>query len=183
MTNLAKRRRGFRNWRSVVVMTILLTAIAFMGHGYAIAGDLKEDMKHLKSNFLVKAQEVDTLKGDNETLKDKLARSATYQTPESVKSVSRYYINKYFSGQAPRVTTVMTCESGLDNRRDHTNKDGSIDGGLYQIHDEPAHRKNIARMFPGVPFEVVVHDFDMSSKYAKWLWDRSPRNWVCDQLI
>jgi len=132
--------------------------------------------------YIASAAQTNNLTAQNEALKDKLARSATYQTPEDVKALSRWYIQKYFGTDAEIVERVMICESGLDPRRVHTNQDGSTDSGLYQIHDEPTHRKNIEKMY-GMPFELAVYDLEVSSKYSKFLWDRSPRNWVCYSII
>lgn len=151
-------------------------------HGYAIAGKLEDQISNVQNKLDFKVQEARALAKNNETLKDKLDRAATYQTPEEVRTVSKYYMDKYFGKDAPEVEKVMDCESGWDNRRDHKNKDGSLDMGLYQIHDEPTHRANMQKMY-GVSLEIGAHDFDISSKYAKFLWDRNKNNWVCYQLF
>lgn len=170
-------------WRSGWILTwVLLLTVTLVGFLAQRGNNLEQDAYRFRKELSVKTLYAKEVSDTNQKLKEKLERSASYQTDPAVKKVSEFYIDKYFGAEAETVKKVMTCESGLDNRREHINDDGSKDMGLYQIHDEPTHRKNIQKMF-GVSIEVAAYDFEMSSKYAKFLWDRSPNNWVCYGLI
>ena len=157
--------------RSIISLLILMALIV----GFGRLGKLLE----IKT---VEAAQLPELKEENQLLKDKLETSSKIETPEKIKQVARVYLKKYFGKEAGIVEQVMTCESGLNNLSTHINKDGSKDMGLYQIHDEPVHRNNFQKMY-GVALEIGAYDFELASKYAKFLWDRSPRNWVCFRLV
>lgn len=176
-----------RNWphiRLVVAMLFLICLLAGVGYWSKVqANNQEEDRVRPVQAELIKAQQSASESAQlAQDLKDKLERSASYQTDEKVKALSRFYIKKYFNKDAERVEKVMNCESGLDPKRVHINKDKSTDSGLYQIHDEPTHRKNIEKMY-GMPFELAVHDLEVSSKYAAFLWNRNRNNWVCNRLV
>ena len=160
---------------TIMLFLVIITIICIIGRLSRL-----NELQGFRLNYL--EPKVTVLASENDLLKDKLARAATYQTDPAVKKVSEYYIDKYFGKDAEIVKKVMTCESGLDNRRIHVNKDSSKDLGLYQIHDEPTHRRNIQKMY-NVSLEIGSHDFEISSKYAKFLWDRNRYNWVCYRLI
>lgn len=179
LNNMTKHQKQHR--MTVLTMLFILTLIFCSGMVYRQHQIAWTVMALEAGQSAQLKQDKGELQGENEALKEKLERSATYQTPEDVKKLSQYYIEKYFGKDAARVEVVMNCESGLDPRRVHINKDKSTDSGLYQIHDEATHRKNIEKMY-GMPFELAVYDLDVSSKYAKFLWDRSPNNWVCNRL-
>ena len=178
------RRHEARYKGSVIIMLILIALIATFCRitkvqAEDVAGIKVQAIKEVQATVLDKNEQ---LVRDNQALKNKLEASAKIETSEKTKEVSLYYIRKYFGKEADIVIKVMTCESHLNNLATHTNKDGSEDMGLYQIHDEPTHRNNFQKMY-GVSLKVGAYDFDLASKYAKFLWDRSPRNWVCYQLI
>lgn len=173
------------NWKieflKALLILVILPAIPFAGIKQlqikiAQAEELKVQVQILESSSSA------TLK-ENEALKEKLAASVKVQAPENIKALSRYYIKKYFGKDAAKVEKVMICESGLSNQTIHVNRPGlGADYGLYQINDK-WHKERFEKMY-NVPFEIGSHDWDLSSKYAKYLYDHSGLNpWVCSKLV
>lgn len=127
---------------------------------------------------------VGDLSEENTALREKLEASSKIATPAEVKKLSEYYIRKYFGADADRVIKVMTCESNLNNLAVHVNKEGlGKDLGLYQLNDR-WHKARFEKMY-GIPFEVGALDFDISSRYAKFMFDNSKNlsAWVCSRIV
>lgn len=179
------RQTNWAHIRLVASMLIILFIIAGFGYWSKVeANNQEEDRVKPVVEELIKAQQTASESAQlAQDLKDKLERSATYQTPENVKELSRVYLRKYFGKDATTMEKVVMCESGLDPRRSHTNKPGlGADFGLYQINDK-WHKDRFEKMY-GVPFEVGVYDLDLSSKYAKFLFDHNRYDsWVCADIL
>lgn len=127
-------------------------------------------------------QIISKLSTNNQDLKNKLARSFTFNTPENVKALTRFYIQKYFGKDAQVAEKVFTCESGLNPQSLNTkNSNGSVDRGIPQINS--VHAKEFERMY-GISYAIGAHDTDLSIRYAKYLFDHqgfSP--WVCYRIV
>lgn len=178
-------RRKFRSKNAIYFIAYILILGIFVIWG----------AKHIKNNWIISASEQDLIKvraaiaplqelqEENAALKEKLDWSAKVAAPENIRELSKFYIHKYFGNDADRVIKVMTCESGLSNTAVHTNKPGlGADYGLYQLNDK-WHRARFEKMF-GVKFEVGALDFDLASRYAKFMFDNSKglSPWVCNRI-
>lgn len=135
----------------------------------------------------VQAQQLQTqtteLITDNEALKDQLAVSSKIQTSEEVKTISRYYIHKYFPESSwTKVEKIMTCESNLNPLATNwKNSNKTVDRGLYMINS--VHKAQF-KAVTGIDYEVGAYSWDASSKFAKWLYDNQGLNpWVCSKLV
>lgn len=175
-----------RYWGSVwliLALTAVVVGLILLGkHDAEVRASGVIQAAQSKADVL--AYKADKIQASNDELKAALARSLTFNTPENIKELSKYYIEKYFGQDAPEVEKIMTCESGLSNQTIHINKPGSgSDYGLYQLNDI-YQKARFEKMFPGVKFEVGAMDWDMSSRYAKWLWDHSGSSqWICSQIV
>ena len=77
-------------------------------------------------------------------------------------------VDKYFGDNAYTALRVAHCESRLDQSKIHTNTDGSLDVGLFQINQKWHERRGNA------------YDLDENVRIAKEIYDEQGWNpWVC----
>ena len=104
------------------------------------------------------------------------------QVPEGAKQYVISLIDRVFGSEAEKAKSVSKCESGFSPFNKHVNKDGSVDGGVFQINNK-WHKARFENMF-GVPFEIGVYVPELNVQYAKFLWDHSgPNPWVCSRIV
>lgn len=119
----------------------------------------------------------------NQNLKDKLEGKYKAVAPENIKELVRFYIRKNFpESEWATAEKVAFCESGMSPvSLNDKNTNGSADRGVWQINS--VHAKRFEKMY-GIKWEVGAHDIEMSTKYARFLWDHSRWNpWVCYRIV
>jgi hypothetical protein len=164
------RRHSPRYWGTVITLILFILPLVYMGY---------QSQHNLNALAQEKNEIIEKKETENLLFKEKLEASVKMNTPENIKELSRFYIKKYFGKDADKVEKVMNCESGLSNQTINTK---SGDYGLYQI-NKYWHKERFEKMY-GVKFEVGVHDWDLSSKYAKFLYDSSGLGpWVCARIV
>jgi len=115
----------------------------------------------------------------NQILQDRLDHKTGTVASETIKQLSIYYIHKYFpEDQWEMAEKIARCESGLSNMAvNDRNTNGSTDRGLWQINS--VHADRFEKMY-GVKWEVGAHDFELSTRYAKFLYDHQGfQPWYC----
>src|SRR3990167_6448466 len=105
------KNTNYGHIRLVIAMVMLTFLIAGVGYWSKVqANNQEEDRVKPVQEELTKAQQQASESAQlAQELAEKLERSATYQTPEKVKELSRYYISKYFGKDSERVEVVMNC--------------------------------------------------------------------------
>ena len=138
----------------------------------------------LDSKYISKQMELnERLIRENQELRDKLNSSKDIETPETTKKLMQFYIQKYFpKNEWEKATKISTCESNMNPQTINTkNRNGTVDRGAWQINT--VHKERFSKMY-GIDWEVGAHDPDLSTKYAKFLYDNSKWDlWVCSRII
>lgn len=114
------------------------------------------------------------------TVKPKVVRQPPRAAPRTTPIASgsaEAAIRKWFPDVYEKATRVARCESGLNPRATHTNRDGSTDHGTFQINS--VHKKNFTAV-TGQPFFDGVYSPDYNAQYARNLFNSSGwRPWAC----
>lgn len=182
-SKIMPKQYKFRAKWSVITILIIFGVLTFLGYQYGIKAEKASQLDYFKSQVEKKDSKLEELIRENEDLRNKINASAKIETKETTKKLSRYYIEKYFGNVATKIEKVMTCESNLNNQLIHVNKPGlGVDRGIYQLNDK-WHKDRFEKMF-NIQFEIGAHDFQLSTLYAKYLYEHSGLNpWVCSKLV
>ncbi len=176
-----KKQHGYRSafWILVVAFSLaficpVIKDISIVQPAIASATDSMQEYKNYQ---------VSSLEEENELLREKLDRSLKSVTSETTKSLAKFYIHKYFpQSEWANAEKISYCESGMNPMSlNEKNKNGSVDRGMFQINS--VHAKRFESMY-GVNWTIGAHDLDLSTKYAKFLYDHSGWNpWVCSKVV
>jgi len=164
----------------IIFLTFIFLVISLKVQDIGISLAIAE----LDSKYISKQMELnEKLIRENAELRDKLENSNKIETPETTKKLMQFYIQKYFpESEWEKATKISTCESNMNPQTINTkNRNGTVDRGAWQINT--VHKERFSKMY-GIDWEVGAHDPDLSTKYAKFLYDNSGFNpWICSKLI
>lgn len=177
------RKRKFRaTWPLMIIITFM-AIVSFCGYKSRVADVFAQEAVASEKISNYANYHASNLAEENQLLREKLERSAKTAAPETTKALVRFYIHKYFpQSEWANAEKVTTCESGMNPMSlNDKNRNGSVDRGLFQINS--VHAQRFQQMY-GVDWNIGAHDLDLSTKYAKFLYDHSGWGpWVCAKIV
>lgn len=180
-------KRGQRRHFQASNVVYIFLAILILGSipFYLLRNNEKLSIKHAEAS--IKLEEVKEenaqIQDQNEALRVKLEFSSKQVTDDTTKELVRFYIRKYFPKDEWSIAEAISkCESGMNPKSlNEHNKNGTTDRGAWQLNT--VHAKRFEQMY-GIKWEIGAHDIDLSTQYAKFLWDHSSWGpWVCLGII
>lgn len=184
MKKISFKKKNTWGHTAAIIFVILITTMALVVIWLFQLIDTKIKMsnvnEYLATEAIDKRNDLITL---NEQLKTKLDRSAKIVTPDTTKELVRYYIQKYFPKEQWEIAEkVSTCEANMNPLTiNDKNTNGSVDRGAWQINS--VHATRFAKMY-GIDWKVGAHDIQLSTEYAKYLYDHQGwQPWVCARII
>lgn len=166
-----------KGWQ-LPVLILSFIALAWFGLNF-----FRTQSKHWQVKAQTTALTLTELAQENEELKAKVDASSKIKTDNNTKELMRYYIRKYFpESEWSLAEKIMTCESNMNPQTiNERNKDGSTDRGAWQLNS--VHAQRFQKMY-GIKWEIGAHDPDLSTQYAKYLYDNQGWGpWVCRRYV
>lgn len=177
-------RKGFKQWKTVISLMVIMATIAFIGHQSRAADIANIKVQAYQEQSQSKDERLEQLVKDNQALKEKLEASSQIKVDDRTKEIVKVYIEQYFGLAANQAERVFTCESGLSPNAVHVNAPGlGSDHGVAQLNDR-TWRATFEKV-EGVSFDLGSHDISHNLHFAAWIYNRnhSFNDWVCAKLI